>query len=77
VRHRIRDHFAEFGTKGWRAVEVVRATDEQRVNASEQAKITEDIEERLGKTNAALESAFEALTGQEKRLEQLEEKRLS
>lgn len=66
--------FAEVGTKGWRAVEVVRATDEQRVNASDLANLTEDMEKKLEKTDAALASAFEALTGQEQRLEQLEER---
>lgn len=66
--------FAEVGTKGWRAVEVVRATDEQGVNVSEQAKLTEDVAKGLRRTDAALESALEALNRQEQRLERLERK---
>jgi hypothetical protein len=66
--------FAEVGTKGLRAVEVIRATDEQQVSTSEQARLTEDMAKRLERTNAALESAFEALIRQEQQLEQLEER---
>jgi hypothetical protein len=66
--------FAEMGTKGLKAVEVVRTTDDYQANASEQARLTEDMEKRLERTNAALESAFEALTRQEQRLERLEER---
>jgi hypothetical protein len=62
------------GTKGLRAVEVIRATDEQQVSTSEQARLTEDMAKRLERTNAALESAFEALIRQEQQLEQLEER---
>lgn len=63
--------FAEFGTKGLRAVQVTRATDER------QAQFNQGIEGRFDETDAAIDSAIETLSRQEKRLEKLEEERLT
>lgn len=66
--------FAEVGTKGLRAVAVTRASEEQQMNASEQAKLVSDMGKELERTNAALENAFEAINRQKERLEGLEER---
>jgi hypothetical protein len=67
--------FAEVGTKGLKAVEIVRqAADEQQVTLSREVKVAHDMETDLKRTDAALERALEALNRQKQRLEQLEEK---
>lgn len=63
--------FAELGTKGLRAVEVTRATDEQ------QAQFNQDMKERFDEADAAIRSAVKTLNRQEKQLEKLEEERLT
>lgn len=63
--------FAELGTKGLRAVEVTRAADEQ------QAQFNQDIKRSLEKTNAAVKTTAEAVSKQRKRLEKMEEERLT
>ncbi|MGN6275564.1 MAG: hypothetical protein ACTHNP_06505 [Solirubrobacterales bacterium] len=59
--------FAEVGTKGLRAVQVVKAADKQ------QARINEDMRKSLDETNAAIRSAVKTLNRQEKQLEELQE----
>lgn len=67
--------FAELGTRGLRAVEVVRSTDEQAVSFSENVKLNHEMEEKLEQTNAALENTVRTMRKQEKRLATLEEER--
>lgn len=69
--------FAELGTKGLRAVEVTRTASNQQVSLSEQAQFNQDIKRSLEKTNAAVETTAEALSNHRKRLEKLEEERLT
>lgn len=66
--------YAEMGTKGMTAVEVVRTTDDQQVTVADQADFDREMAKGLARTNAALEHAFEALNRQEQRLERLEDK---
>lgn len=67
--------FAEVGTRGLRAVEVVHSTDEQAVSFSESVKLNREMAEKLEQTNAALESTVRTMRKQEKRLADLEEER--
>ncbi|HEX5527802.1 MAG TPA: hypothetical protein VFX44_11490 [Solirubrobacterales bacterium] len=67
--------FAELGTRGLRAAEVVRSTNEQEVSLSEQTKLNLEMEEKLDETNAALEDTVQAMREQEERLAVLEEER--
>lgn len=67
--------FAELGTQGLRATEVIRATDEQKANLSENEQLNRELAEALEKTNAALHSAVKSLRDQEARLEILEDER--
>lgn len=68
--------FAEFGTKGLRAVEVTRTADKQRASLSEQIKHTRTVVNRLKDTETALQNAAKALNEQEKRLDRLEKEQL-
>jgi hypothetical protein len=65
--------FAELGTKGLRAVEVVKAADEQEAALSRQSTFSRKMEEKLEITNAAVESAVKALSQLEDRLVEREE----
>lgn len=68
--------FAEFGTKGLRAVKVVQMTDGHQVSLSEQIEFNRDIRNDLKETEAALQNADKTLNEQEKRLDRLETEQL-
>jgi len=67
--------FAEFGTRGLKATDVIQVANKQEVSLAERAEANRDLKERLNKTNDALNSAIEAMREQEERLETLEEER--
>ena len=67
--------FAEFGTHGLKATDVIQAANKQEVSLAEHAEANRDLKERLNKTNDALNSTIEAMREQEERLETLEEER--
>jgi hypothetical protein len=67
--------FAEVGTRGLKATDVIQAANKQEVSLAERAEANRDLKERLNKTNDALNSAIEAMREQEERLEILEEER--
>jgi hypothetical protein len=68
--------FAEFGTKGPRAVEVVRMTDDQAEGFSEQVEHTRVLVSRLKETETAMQNTAKALSEQRKRLDRLEREEL-
>lgn len=67
--------FAELGTKGLRAAEVVRAAGEQEGTLARHLKLNRQIEAELEKTNAAIQGAAETLQEQGERLAKLERER--
>lgn len=68
--------FAEIGTKGLRAAEVVRTTDDQTVGLSEQMEHTRVLVSRLKETETAMQNTAKALSEQKKRLDRLEREEL-
>jgi hypothetical protein len=68
--------FAEFGTRGLRAVEVVRIADEQTVTSSRQMEINRKMKNDVERTEAAVQSAVKTLSRQEERLARLEREQL-
>jgi hypothetical protein len=68
--------FAEVGTKGLRAVEVVRTTDDQQAGLSELIELNRSVRNDLKKAEAALRSTNKTLNEQEKRLDRLEKEQL-
>jgi hypothetical protein len=65
--------FAEFGTRGLRAEQIVRAADDdEQVTLDEQAKVTQGLEATLEDVEAALERAVDEISDQKQRLEKLE-----
>jgi hypothetical protein len=68
--------FAEFGTRGLKAEQIVRAADdEQEVTLTRQMELQQEIEQRLDGIDAVLGSITEDLEAQKQRLQFLERRR--
>jgi hypothetical protein len=65
--------FAEIGTRGLRASQIIRAADaEQDVTLAEQIEVSQALEERLKTADAKLRDIIQCLDDQEERLASLE-----
>jgi len=70
--------FAEFGMRGLRAEQIVRAADdEEQVTLDEQAKVTQGLEATLEDVEAALERTVDEISDQKQRLDKLEAQTIS
>lgn len=67
--------FAELGTRGLRATEVVQVADAQRRTFADQLMFIRDMEKDLEEAKAALHDATDRLNEQEQRVRHLEEDR--
>jgi hypothetical protein len=67
--------FAELGTRGLRATEVVSVADAQRRTFADQLMLIRDMEKDLEEAKAALHDATDRLNEQEQRVRRLEEER--
>lgn len=68
--------FTELGTRGLKAQQVVKASDDEQEKALDrQMKIQQDLEQRLDRIDADLENTSESLDAQEQRLQILERRR--
>jgi len=70
--------FAELGTRGLRAEQVIRAADDkEQITLDGQIEATQDLEAALEDVEAALDRAVDEINDQEQRLEKLEAQTIS